>query len=353
MTYHIPSLAEIKAMKRLSGLKAVSTFSGCGGACLGLNWGGIDVLWASEFIDAAADTYQLNHMDTYLDRRDIREVAAASILETINMEPGELDLLEGSPPCAAFSTVGNVKGGREQRWGTERKYSDSTQRVDDLFFEFVRLVEGIQPRYILAENVMGLTRGSARGYLKEIVGRLRDAGPGYEIKLWKLDAQWMGVPQTRQRLIFVGVRSDIEGFPEQPTPQPQVTYGEATAAPIDNIDGDESYKTFKEGTKSRQVFDRMMPGQSGADVMGKGHFFNFQRVHPDRPAPCIMQGSQLVAQPTGPDTLTIGQLRRLCGFPDDFQLTGSFAQRWERLGRAVVPPMYKAVAEQIVTHHNG
>ena len=89
-----------------NGLRVVSTFSGCGGSCLGFKMAGYRVLWASEFIPAAAEVYRANHAGTILDTRDIRKIQPADILAATGLKVGELDVLEGSPPCASFSTAG-------------------------------------------------------------------------------------------------------------------------------------------------------------------------------------------------------------------------------------------------------
>ena len=149
--YRVPSMAEIAALP-WNGYSAVSTFSGCGGSSLGYKMAGFRVLWASEFIPAAQDTYRANHPATILDTRDIRNVQASDILGAIGMEPGDLDLFDGSPPCASFSTAGK----REAGWGKVKAYSDTKQRTDDLFFEYSRLVKGVQPKVFVAENVSGL-----------------------------------------------------------------------------------------------------------------------------------------------------------------------------------------------------
>ena len=207
-------MAEINALD-WNGLNAISTFSGCGGSSLGYRMAGYRVLYANEFIDAARDTYNANKRDyTYLDGRDIRTVTSESILEIIKLKKGELDLLDGSPPCASFSTAGK----REKAWGKVKKYSDKAQRVDDLFFEFARLLEGLQPKTFIAENVSGLIKGTAKGYFLEILSTLKKSGYNVEAKL--LDAQWLGVPQARQRLIFVGTRVDLPISPVFPKPHP-------------------------------------------------------------------------------------------------------------------------------------
>src|SRR5262249_48769124 len=129
---------------------------------------------------------------------------------------GEIDVLEGSPPCASFSTAGK----RDKGWGRVRPYSDTRQRTDDLFFEFARLVAGLRPKVFVAENVSGLVKGVAKGYFLQVLPALKAAGGGYRVTAKLLDAQWLGVPQARQRLFFVGVRADLGLEPAFPAPLP-------------------------------------------------------------------------------------------------------------------------------------
>lgn len=211
--YQVPSMTEIAALP-WNGFTVASTFSGCGGSCLGYRMAGFKVAWASEFIPAAQETYRANHPETYLDTRDIRTVKPEEILEVLGLRAGDLDLFDGSPPCASFSTAGK----REKHWGLNKKYSDSVQRTDDLFFEYARLVEGIQPKVFVAENVSGLVKGVAKGQFLDILARLKACG--YRVSCRVLDAQWLGVPQARKRTIFIGVREDLGKDPVYPKPLP-------------------------------------------------------------------------------------------------------------------------------------
>src|SRR5206468_3776290 len=122
--HRVPSMAEIAAAP-WNGYQVISTFSGCGGSCLGYRMAGFRVRWASEFIPAAQETYKMNHPDSILDLRDIREVQPQEILDAVGLQLGDLDLLDGSPPCASFSTAGK----REAGWGKIKSYSDTKQRV--------------------------------------------------------------------------------------------------------------------------------------------------------------------------------------------------------------------------------
>ena len=210
--YHVPSMTEISALP-WNGLKVASTFAGGGGSSTGYRMAGCKVVYANELTESARDSYAANMAPgTVLDGRDIRTVQAEDILTATGLSVGELDIFDGSPPCVSFSTAGK----REAGWGRVTTSHDATQRQDDLFFEYTRLLNGLQPRAFVAENVSGLIKGTAKGYFLEILRALRACGYRVEAKL--LDAQWLGVPQSRQRLIFVGTRLDLDARPAFPAP---------------------------------------------------------------------------------------------------------------------------------------
>lgn len=340
--YRVPSMAEIAAIEP-NGYRVASLFSGCGGSSLGYRMAGFKVVYANEFVEAAADTYRANMAaGTWLDQRDIRTVEASDLLELIGLRPGELDVLDGSPPCASFSTAGK----REKLWGKTKAYSDTRQRSDDLFFEFARMVDGVRPRVFVAENVSGLIKGTAKGYFLEILAALKR--PGYRVAARLLDAQWLGVPQARQRLIFVGVRDDLGLDPVHPKPLryrfsirdalPWIWSGDG-AFPVE---AETDIRRFAIGAE----WNKMRPGEQSK------RYFQLQRPDPNGPCPTLTAGGGAlsiasVVHPLEPRRFSIAELRRLCSFPDDFVLTGKYAQQWERLGRAVPPVMMQAIAGTI------
>ena len=397
--YRIPTMEEIRAIEP-NGLSIVSTFSGCGGSCLGFRMAGYGVLWANEFIPAAQETYRANASPTtILSPDDIRTVSGADILNAVGKDVGEIDVLEGSPPCASFSTAGK----REKGWGKEKAYSDTVQRADDLFFEYTRLLGDLKPKAFVAENVSGLVKGTAKGYFKMILRAMREQGYIVEAKL--LDAQWLGVPQARQRIIFVGIREDLGLVPSHPKPLPYrysirdalpeivipetaMRYGNvapftakgkpiAIDGPIPTVMGlnemhaghqfiatdslslgaerrdgafydvETGQRIGMDGYAVGDHWEALAPGESDEQ------YFNLVKPHPDSPISTVTQrggGHPSVASVTHPiekRKLTIAELRRLCSFPDDFILTGTYAQRWERLGRSVPPLMAYNVAKAV------
>lgn len=363
-------MEEINALP-YNGYRVASTFSGGGGSSLGYRMGGFLVVWASEFIEAARQTYRANFPNTIIDPRDVRQVQPKDFLKATGLTVGELDILDGSPPCASFSTAGK----RDKHWGEAKKYSDTVQRTDDLFFEFARLVKGLQPKVFIAENVSGLVKGRAKGYFKKILAALKDCG--YDVAVRLLDAQWLGVPQQRQRIFFVGVRDDIGLPPVFPSPLPfRYSLGEAVPWVRKGLFGRNGWLSserpsptvsaqlpWSPNTSSQGLhiveaetdiarfaigreWDNLAPGKKS------GKYLNLVRPALNRPCPTITStgatlGAASVVHPTEKRKLSIEELKRICGFPDDFVLTGTFSQQWERAGRSVPPVMMSHIAATI------
>ena len=342
MVYRVPSMAEVDSLRGSNGFSAVSTFSGAGGSSLGLSMAGFRVLRAHEFVDAAARVYEANNPGVPVDRRDIRQVSAEDLLGSIGLARGGLDLLEGSPPCSPFSTAGS----RHKGWGKVKEYSDTEQRSDDLFFEYARLVDGVEPRVFIAENVSGLVKGVSKGYFLEILAALKAAGRGYRVGVKLLDSRWLGVPQARQRVIFVGVRADLtdaNGDPIEPChPRP---FGRPIALreALEGVSGPVEPKSrFYKSLMDE--WHRLRPGEQSRK------YFQFRRMSWGEVAPTIHAGCVVKAAAVHPDEprwFSIAELKRICSFPDDFVLSGSYGQQGERLGRSVPPLMARAIGETV------
>lgn len=365
MTYSVPSMSEVAKVKGTNGFKVVSTFSGCGGVCLGLEMAGYEVLWANEFIEAARDTYKENHPGVILTGEDIRTIKGEEILKAIGLKRGELDLLEGSPPCASFSTAGSLDKG----WGRVKTYSDSVQRSDDLFFEYSRIIEELYPKVFIAENVSGLVKGKAIGYFKEILRDLKSKGYTVEARL--LDASYLGVPQARQRLIFVGVRNDlVEKFAVKPAFPKPVNARYVTKDIIGDVPRDITRDVTRDVTGDvtgdvTSYIDEETGHDIGLEKYAVGREWDntpiggssdkyFQLVRPalDKPVGTItatagVVGAASISHPYEKRKFNLKELRAFQSFPEDFILTGSYQQRAERIGRSVPPLMAKAVGETV------
>jgi DNA (cytosine-5)-methyltransferase 1 len=306
---------------------------------------GFEIRAASEFVEAARDTYRLNHDGVPISPADIREINGKHLLALAGLD--EVDLLEGSPPCAAFSTSGK----REDGWGNVSNYSDTAQRSDDLFFEFARILNDIQPKVFVAENVKGLTVGTAIGYFKEILRRLRSCG--YRVEARIVDASRCGVPQKRESLIFVGVREDLGLAPVFPAPLPtrptvRDALGEYLSIPA-------HVGRFDPETGEDLDFTRYAIGREYKNLrlgVVSRKYLNLVRVSPVKPCLTItatagVVGAASVTHPFEPRKFNLRELRALCSFPADFELTGTYRERAERIGRSVPPLMMKRVGETI------
>ncbi len=283
-----------------------------------------------------------NFPDTRLDGRDIREVLPDEVLQQSGVKCGELDILDGSPPCAAFSELVRKNVRNEDRWNHQNEYSDTVQRTDDLFFEYVRLLKGTMPRAFVAENVGGLVKGVGLGYFKVILAQMQACG--YRVAARLLDAQWLGVPQSRKRIIFVGIREDLQKDPVHPTPFPYAyTLREALRGLPSDAEAERA--AFFVGYAIEPVWRRLAPGQHRNDK-----YFGLWRSSWDRHANAVTASSGIIggaslAHPDEPRKFTVAELKRICSFPDDFVLEGSYQQQVERMGRAVPPLMMFAVAK--------
>ena len=355
--YRVPLLSEIAALP-WNGFKVASTFSGGGGSCTGYRMAGFRVVWANEFVPAAQESYRANHPETFLDCRDIKVVTAEDVMRDGGFGIGELDLFDGSPPCQAFSTAGK----REKGWGTDTTYEHGAkQKNETLFSEYIRLLRVLQPKTFIAENVSGLAKGTAKGWFLEILRDLKACG--YVVTCRQLDAQWLGVPQSRSRLIFVGVREDLGIQPAHPSP---LSYrysvrdalswiGSATGRigtgyvrqemPIDapslTVNASGAAQTRFE------VSEKYQPLPPSKHVGGH----SVQEVNSERPCPTVTIASpgNDLAVPHGTERrkFTIAEVKRICSFPDDYVLTGSYAKQWERLGNAVPPVMMFHIARTV------
>lgn len=344
--YRIPTMPEIRAIEP-NGLRVVSTFSGCGGSSLGYRLAGCEVIAASEFVPAAIEVYRANAKPTtHIFSDDIRTLSAETILNRLNLDQGELDILDGSPPCSAFSTAGKRSAG----WGQVHSYSDTEQRVDDLFYEYARLVRDLQPKAFVAENVSGLVKGVAKGYFKRIHKTLVECG--YQITASVLDASWLGVPQGRERLFFIGIRNDLKIPPRLPSPLPYRYLLRDALAGLPTIPITHDPETGREIDFSRYAigaeYRKLRHGESSE------RYFQLVKTNSARPCNTITATSGVVgaaspAHPDQPRKFTLAELRRICSFPDDFVLTGTYEQRAERLGRSVPPMMMKHVATAVST----
>ena len=353
----------------------VSLFAGCGGSSLGYKQAGYDVRLAVEWDTGAADVYRRNFPETNIFEGDIADLTAEEALRVTALEPGELDVLDGSPPCQGFSMAGR------------RKFSDTRNR---LFEEYVRMLEVFKPKMLVMENVSGLRKGKMKLIFAEMTKALKDTG--YKVSCRELNAWWYGVPQDRRRLIWVGVREDLAAEPGHPEPTVTVpvSAGRALGAAgvqLKNPDFENKWKAgsgvgpalmathppsiygvevhpgYKDarfrsglapvlaaGRKTRIAFIENA-GEVQSISIDTNHYGNAKDWLPGtRPTRILMAGQKprITGSTINGESvryLTIEESKVLQGFPEWFDIR---EKEYKFLGNSVCPPMAEAIGRHLV-----
>ena len=170
-------------------MRVISLFSGCGGLDLGFERAGFDIPIANEFDSTIYETFKLNHPNTHLIEGDIRKVDS-SVFEEI----GEVDGIIGGPPCQSWSEAGALRGINDDR--------------GKLFFEYIRILKAVKPKFFLAENVSGMLANRHNEAVQHILELFDSAG--YNVTLTLVNAKDYGVAQERKRVFYIGFRKDLE-----------------------------------------------------------------------------------------------------------------------------------------------
>ena len=287
----------------------ISTFAGCGGSSLGYHMAGYRELLAVEWEQNAADTFRLNFPHVPLYHGDIAKLSVDECLRLAGIKPGELDVFDGSPPCQGFSTAG------------AREIGDARNQ---LFREYCRLLEGLRPRAFVMENVSGMVKGDFKLVFAEILRTLKRCG--YRVKARLLNAMFFGVPQSRERMIFVGVREDIGREPSHP---------EGWSEPINAVAVHPTWRQILKAGKpdnwrsSAVVFPTITKAAGTTSRTG------------------YLSGGHFVRDSDGERRPTLREFQVLGSFPAPFAFAGNRAEGVERIGNSVPPLLMRSIAAHV------
>ena len=167
-------------------MKIISLFSGCGGLDLGFEKAGFDIPIANEFDKNIWKTFEINHPKTKLLKDDIRNLDTETF-------PNDIDGIIGGPPCQSWSEAGSLKGIEDDR--------------GKLFYEYIRILKNVQPKFFLAENVSGMLADRHSEAVKNILKMFEECG--YDVSLTLVNAKDYGVAQERKRVFYIGFRKDL------------------------------------------------------------------------------------------------------------------------------------------------
>lgn len=367
-------------------MNTIDLFSGCGGISLGFKWAGFNSVLASDIDENCEKTFFTNFPKVPFLCGDLSDFKKDDFDKIIKSQ--SIDVIIGGPPCQGFSLANKNRNKVEE---------DPRNR---LFYEFVKTIHWYNPKAFVMENVKGLLSMQSGKVIKQIEYEFENAGDfGYEVKTKVLKASDYGVPQTRERVIVIGIRKDLNLIPEFPekTVEREITVAEAISdlPKINAGEGSENqeyptepqneyqklmrkksqnvknhiamkhtqrlierFKAIKHGQNLLDVWDTHGAMQRGNPTEKSKVKFsqNNQRLFPDKPAPTIAASFQSnFIHPFLDRNFTAREGARLQSFPDDFVFEGMRTKMsWEKglsqyqqIGNAVPPLMAFEIAKTL------
>ncbi len=316
----------------------ISTFAGCGGSSLGYSMAGFKELLAVEWEENAAKTFRANFPEVDLYHGDIAALSVPDILQRTGLKQGELDVFDGSPPCQGFSMVGN------------RDFKDNRNQ---LFVEFVRLLTGLMPKVFVMENVTGMVKGKMKVIFVQILKELKAVG--YDVSARVLNSKCFNVAQARERIIFIGVRSDLNIKPSHPKPTGKRVFNIADAIgdlPVEQDPSiDHTWIDESPNGKNTPAWQKASKVKQGEAYITRGKAGGFKKLRNYwyKPFPTITKTQGLLTisacHPIHTRVYSVREFARGGSFPDQFQFFDGKGS--ERIGNSVPPLLMRAIAEHI------
>lgn len=338
----------------------IDLFSGAGGMSCGLEMAGWECLLGVDFNKNAIETFQSNHPRADTFAGDIRELSTESIKALIG--DSEVDLICGGPPCQGFSTIGQ---------------NNSEDNRNFLFLEFLRVVEALNPKYLIIENVTGLLSRKNEPTLKCIIQSLTDLGYTVDIKV--LSAHLYGVPQKRRRTILLCNRFGLENvypapvgtddfsflskpntvgwaFGQLRTDSGEIFNHDIEKAAIKSPLEKKRIACIPQGKGIRYEKDQLayLPEDLWFDVdwseLRESRFreVKLKRLSLNECSGTINTSKTTYYHPTEDRYLTVREAAAIQSFPPDFVFHGSVSQQWKQIGNAVPPLLAKALGEALL-----
>lgn len=304
-------------------MKVISLFSGAGGLDLGLIQSGHDIVWANDIYEDAVATYQQN-IGPHVDTRDLADVPSAEIPAA--------DVVVGGFPCQGFSVA---------NWG--RKVDDER---NTLYREMVRVINDLQPKYFIAENVKGLVSLGKGAVLEKIISDFSECGYATEWRI--LNSADYGVPQKRLRFVMLGVRKDIAKtgiiFPPQPTHQdPKAKQKDPSLKPWLSVG-----KALAHIPEPEHAPEIPNHDYSKYKLRFNGHL-GHRFINPNLPAPTVTGrgddkgGVVVIHHPKNHRRMSARELAAVQSFPDDFVFAGPRSSVYRQIANAVPPLLGRAI----------
>ena len=354
--------------------KAIDLFCGAGGLSTGLKKSGFRLCLGVDIDEKALKTYKCNLKRTKVLKEDIKKVTGEKITELTGINRRDNFLLAGCPPCQGFSSLGK---------------RDANDEKNELVYEYIRIINELEPSFILMENVPGMSTGVGKEIFKQVVKELKE---NYHVEYATLNAADFGVPQIRKRLVLHGIRNDVydnlglDKEKQKLLPKPThskekkkgyrkwVTVRKAIFdLPI--LGAGESYddgiiKNHKARSLSETNIERlreirlhggdreMISEELQLECHKKenvSYTDTYGIIDPDKPAPTITSGCTIISKgrychPTQNRGLSIREAARLQSFDDKFEFQGNMGEMSLQIGNAVPPKLAQASGKVIINY---
>ena len=308
-------------------MKVVSLFSGAGGLDLGFCMAGHKIIWANDLYEDAVHTYEKN-LGNHILLKDIHDVEAGDI--------PDCDIIIGGFPCQGFSVA-----------NTKRRIGDAR---NELYKQLIRVIDAKKPKFFLAENVKGLVSLGHGAVFKMILADFRRIG--YNVKYKILNAADYGVPQTRLRVIIVGVRKDIDWEYEYPAPthakdgENNLPIWVSVSQALSEIPNPDKKNDIPNHTYSKYKLN----------ING---YLGHRLLDPNKPAPTVTArgdnrgGVVILPHPNGKRRMSCRELASVQSFPLDYEFCGNNSSIYRQIGNAVPPLLGYMVSRQFNLYQEG
>ncbi|MBD2188506.1 DNA cytosine methyltransferase [Pseudanabaena mucicola] len=320
-------------------MNIVSLFSGCGGLDLGFQKAGFNIIFANEYDKSIWETYEANHINSHLDRRNIRDIPSSDIPDCIG--------IIGGPPCQSWSEAGAGRGINDSR--------------GEVFYEYIRIVNDKKPLFFVAENVSGILAEKHHQAFTNILGMFRDSG--YEVTYKLLNAANFNVAQDRKRVIIVGYRSDIGGvfeFPKENTKIPtlrDVIYDLSLVEPIASKSSSHIVSPIPNHEYLDSSFSSIYMSRNRVRTWNEPSFTiqaggRHAPIHPQANKMILMGKDKRIFDPHSPKPyrrLSVRECARIQSFPDEFIFKyKNINDGYKMVGNAVPVNFAEAIASKII-----
>ena len=377
----------------MNALSHISLFSGAGGLDLGLDNVGFTTLVKVERDKNARRTLAANREHSSLPGfellEDVNDLTGEDLLTAAGVRRGGLDLLSGGPPCQPFSTAGNRRSVVDPR--------------GSLFGRYLQLVGELEPRFFILENVRGVLSAALKhrpldrrgightplepdeqlgSLLSRVILPTIEDALGYQVAFGLVNAADYGVPQVRQRVIFIGSREHELGDAGRPPALDELLSQTHAKTPTQGLPRWQTLGDALEGLVEKEpeysrysqaralVFSHIPPGANwryirdnfpddylklvmgGAYSSSGGKVGFWRRLSFSEPCPTLpgspIQKATSLCHPQETRPLSVKEYARIQQFPDDYNFQGSTSAKYLQIGNAVPMGLAQAVGSAVV-----